>query len=143
KWGWFRLDAAGRFSNGRLAEGLRAGDLHRGRAWADYFASKSNAAAWADYDETFRTGGPAFERVHGTSVWDWFDAHPSEREAFAHAMMGLTVLDAPRIASLYPFSEVRTVCDVGGGRGTLLSEILLRHPHLRGVLCDAPGVLES
>ncbi len=35
------------------------------------------------------------------------------------------------------------MCDVGGGRGTLLSEILKRHEHLRGVLCDAAGVCES
>ncbi|HVZ36948.1 MAG TPA: methyltransferase, partial [Polyangiaceae bacterium] len=57
--------------------------------------------------------------------------------------MGLTVMDAPLIASLYPFSEVKRLCDVGGGRGTLLSEIVMRHPHLRGVLHDSPGVIAS
>jgi hypothetical protein len=62
---------------------------------------------------------------------------------FAHCMMGITVAHAPAIAALYPFAEVKRVCDVGGGRGTLLGEILLRHPHVQGVLCDAPGVIES
>jgi hypothetical protein len=44
---------------------------------------------------------------------------------------------------MYPWREVTRVCDVGGGRGTLLSELLIRHPHLRGVLCDGAGVLAS
>lgn len=140
--GWFRLDARGRFTNGRLAESLRE-SVYGSAAWADYFASPANAAAWADFDETLRTGQSAFERVHGVDVWKWFDAHPAEREAFARAMSGVTALDAPRLATLYPFAEVDTVCDVGGGRGLLLSELLLRHPHLRGILCDAPAVLDS
>ena len=77
------------------------------------------------------------------SSWEWFEHHPNERETFAHAMMGLTVGQAPVVATRYPFQEVQTVCDLGGGRGTLLSEILVRHPHLRGILADAQGVLES
>ena len=31
----------------------------------------------------------------------------------------------PRRSQLYPFHEVKRVCDVGGGRGTLLGEILV------------------
>jgi len=58
-------------------------------------------------------------------------------------MMGITVPAAPTIAATYPFGEVRRVCDVGGGRGTLLSELLLRHPHLSGVLCESPAVIDS
>src|SRR5581483_1442669 len=85
----------------------------------------------------------AFARVNGKSVWTWFDEHEDEREMFAHSMMGITVQDAPVIARLYPFHEVKRLCDVGGGRGTLLSEIVLRHPHVRGVLCDAEGVVAS
>jgi hypothetical protein len=57
--------------------------------------------------------------------------------------MGMSIADAPIIARLYPFSEVQSVCDVGGGRGTLLSELLIRHTHLRGMLCDSEGVLAS
>jgi hypothetical protein len=133
----------GRFSNNRLSEALIGGLPHRMREWVTYFGSQSNIAAWNDLERTLRSGDNAFERVFGMDVWQWFDGHPDEREMFAQAMMGLTVADAPVVARLYPFSEVRTLCDVGGGRGTLLSEVLIRHPHLRGVLVDNPGVLES
>lgn len=54
-----------------------------------------------DFDRTLFTGESAFPRVHGQSIWAYFDANPEERELFAQAMMGLTVSDAPMIANLY------------------------------------------
>jgi hypothetical protein len=140
--GVFARRSDGKFENNRLSRALLDED-DTTRAFAVYFASKSNQQAWADFGETLRTGKNAFDRVHATSVWDWFDAHPEERETFARAMMSLTIGEAAGIASAYPFSEAQKVCDVGGGRGTLLSEILLHHPQVQGVLVDAPGVLES
>ena len=95
------------------------------------------------YHRRLRSGESPFDRVHGMNVWEWFAEHPDEQEMFAHGMMGLTTQHAPVIAALYPFAEVKSVCDVGGGRGALLSELLLRHPHLRGVLADGAGVLAS
>jgi hypothetical protein len=57
-------------------------------------------------------------------------------------LAGLGVLDAfaPSFAGAYDFSDLRTVVDVGGGMGILLVAILRRHPHLRGVLLETPGV---
>jgi hypothetical protein len=141
--GIFSMHPDGTVENSHLSRALRSGKRNRSAEWLQYFASGSNAAAWADYGETLRTDKSAFDRVHGKNVWEWFDEHPDEREMFAHAMMGLTFNDAPFVARLYPFEEVKTLCDVGGGRGTLLSELLLRFPNLRGVLCDGPGVIES
>jgi SAM-dependent methyltransferase len=141
--GIFAMSSDGAFSNNRLSQVLRSGQLSRGREWALYFSSGSNASAWLDFARTLQTGESAFNRVHGMNVWQWFEAHPDEREIFAHCMMGLTVLDAPLVASAYPFGEVQRLCDVGGGRGALLSEIVLRHPHLQAVLYDSAGVLAS
>ncbi|MGH7434056.1 MAG: methyltransferase [Polyangiaceae bacterium] len=141
--GVFVMHDDGRFSNNRISRALRSGTVERSREWALYFSSGSNATAWLDLARTLETGESAFKRVHGMNVWEWFDAHPDEREMFAHCMMGISALHAPAIASLYPFEEVKRLCDVGGGRGTLLGEILLRHPHIQGVLCDGAGVVES
>lgn len=141
--GFFTRDHAGRFHNNRLSSTLRTGDVESVRSFAMYFASRSNLRAWIDFPETVRTGKNAFEPVHGKSVWQWFDEHPDEREMFAHAMMSMTLVNAPSVASTYPFDEVKKVCDVGGGRGTLLSEVLIRHPHLRAMLVDGEGVIAS
>lgn len=139
--GVFALDANGRFTNNFRSEGLRSGRPGAMREFIEYFGTRANVDAWNAFDETLATGENGFGLEHGTSVWDWFDQHPGERDLFATAMMGLTVMTAPVIADLYPWGELGTVCDVGGGRGTLLSELLLRFPTLRGVLYDAEGVV--
>jgi hypothetical protein len=141
--GFFVMRADGRCQNNRLSRALCSNRLSATRDFSEYFASKSNIDAWTDFDRTLKTNKSAFIRVHGMSVWDWFDAHPDERETFARAMMGMTIAAAPVVARLYPWKEVKRVCDVGGGRGTLLSELLVRHAHLEGVLCDGPGVIAS
>lgn len=133
----------GRFATTRLLKKLLPGLPAATRDFAIYWGSASNVAAWNDLDRTLSSGEGAFHRVTGASVWDWFDAHPEERETFARAMGGLTSMVAPLVAARYPWSEVKTVCDVGGGRGMLLSEILLAHPHLSGILYDAQGVIDT
>lgn len=140
--GLFTRGADGRWSNNRLSRAL-LDDPFSMRAFATYFGSRSNKHAWSSFSETLRTGKNAFEHVHGKSVWTHFDEHPEERETFALGMMSITLMEVAGIATTYPFGAIGKLCDVGGGRGTLMSELLLHHPNLRGVLLDAPGVLES
>jgi hypothetical protein len=141
--GVFALGRDCRFRNNRLSRTLCSGRFASLRDYAGYFGSASNVHAWADLDRTLAGGESAFARVHGMSVWDWFGAHPEERQEFAGAMVALTELFARGIATAYPFAEVRRLCDVGGGIGTLLAAVLARHPHLQGVLFDSAEVVEA
>lgn len=140
--GFVTMRADKRFEHNRVSRILTPGHRSRSAQFVEYFASGSNVRSWLDVDQTLVTGKNAFDRVHGMSVWEWFDQHPEERECFAEAMMGFTLGDAPFVAAGYPFKEVKTICDVGGGRGTLISELLLRHPHLHATLVDGAGVLD-
>jgi SAM-dependent methyltransferase len=56
------------------------------------------------------------------------------------AMSERTAAFAPSVAETCGFADIRTVADVGGGQGTLLVEILRRHPHLQGIVFDVPTV---
>lgn len=140
--GVFARTRDGRYRNNGVSSALSRGAWGSVGPFAEYFGTRSNLEAWSDFAETVRTGRNAFERVFGTSVWAWFDAHPDERQLFAQTMVSLTELLAPVIAGAYPWREVQTVCDVGGGRGQLLAEILARGPHLKGMLLDGVGVIE-
>src|SRR5207247_6484829 len=77
------------------------------------------------------------------SIWDHFQENPSEAQTFASAMSGITRRHAPVVAAIYPFAGVERLCDIGGGTGVLLAALLGRHRELRGVLYDAPNVVES
>lgn len=141
--GVLRLRRDGRFENGRLARAFRSGLAGSMRDYLDYLGSPAHLAAWAQLDGSLESGGGAFPRVHGMSVWRWLALHPDEERTFAGAMVGLTELQAPAVAAGYPFGELGSVCDVGGGHGTLLAEVLRRYPRLRGVLFDAPQVVAA
>lgn len=137
------LRTDGRFANNRLSEALRSGRLSRTKEFVEYFASHSNCAAYCAFDHVLRNGREGFAQANGMDLWEWFDHYPAERETFAQAMMGVTIGESTMVAKLYPFQEINKLCDVGGGRGTLLSELLIRFPHLQGVLFDREGVIES
>jgi hypothetical protein len=139
--GLLRIDRRGRFRLTRLGRTLRSDAPATLRPWARYMALRSTRDAWGSLDETVRTGRSAFGRVHGMSVWDWFAAHPEEERLFAAAMRSITEFDAPALAASDLVPSSGTVCDVAGGAGTLLAEVLAANSGLRGVLVEAPGVL--
>ncbi|MEP7010632.1 MAG: methyltransferase [Acidobacteriota bacterium] len=140
--GIFRLDTQGRFSNNRLSEALRSDRAAVGPV-AEYFGSEATVTAWADLIRTVETGENAFPRIYGQSIWTWFDEHPNDLATFAAAMGAITEMYAPTVAANPAFGRIARLADLGGGRGTMLAAILRRHPNLRGVLVDAPGVLDQ
>jgi hypothetical protein len=139
--GLLKMDKRGRFRLTRFGSTLRSDSAATLRPWARYMALESTRRAWGDLPESVRTGRSAFERVNGSSVWDWFAAHPEEERLFAAAMRSITEFDAPAVAGSELLPDRGVVCDVAGGAGTLLGEILVARPELRGVLVEAPGVL--
>jgi hypothetical protein len=50
---------------------------------------------------------------------------------------------AVAVAAAYDFSAFRTIVDVGGGQGVLLSGILKAFPQLHGILFDLPRVVQN
>jgi hypothetical protein len=141
--GTVRLGRGDRWSLTRRGRRLQAGHPESLRDWILYLDRPATQEAWAGVAETLRTGEPSFPATHGTSVWQHLADHPDEEREFASAMRELTAMIAPLVAGGYPWPEEGTVCDVGGGIGTLLAAVLRDRPGLRGVLVDAPGVLKE
>jgi hypothetical protein len=139
--GIVRLDHTGRFHATRLTRALTSDAPYYSADWCAYMASPAHHAAWGDLVQTIRSGEPAFRRVNGLSLFDWFDAHPAEGTNFTNGLSGLTLSEAAAIAAAYPFPAAGRVCDVAGGSGVLLGEVLRRHRGLTGILVEAPSVL--
>lgn len=90
--------------------------------------------------DSIRTGGPVFQKMYGRSFWEDLDADPRRVASFAH-MMASNVADSG-ITEALDWSAVRTVVDVGGGSGTLISQLLTAHPHLHGTIVDLPATVQ-
>lgn len=141
--GLVKLGRDGRFRATRLTAPLRRADSSGLADWSRYLSSRSHLAAWADLAQTIRNGENAFRRVNGMESFEWFSRHPAEGQRFSKGLGGLTRLEAAMIVGSYPFPHSGVICDVGGGAGVLLSQILVRRPRLTGVLIDNPFVLEN
>lgn len=131
----------GRVRATRLTRALRSDDVHAVGAWCGYLSSTAHQQAWGDLVTSVRTGQPAFSRVHRRSLFEWFDDHPDEGEQFTRGLAGLTLADAPFVIAALDLPDSGVVCDVAGGRGVLLAEILRARPGLRGVLVESEAVL--
>ena len=94
---------------------------------------------WGEAFETFRTGEPAFARVHGSPMFEWLADHPVEAATFTEAMAGGAAVRRQPLLS-WDWSGVSTVVDVGGGNGMTLVSLLARHPALTGIVFDLPHV---
>lgn len=141
--GVFTIDGEGRFSNTRLSTALRTKlPSNSIRSFVEFIGGPAAIKALTMFEHSMMTGESSFDRSHGKTLWDHFVEHPAQGALFAQGMSEITQLSAPYVAAAYPFGELRTVCDVAGGRGMLLAEILVQHPNVRGVLLDADYVLD-
>ena len=60
----------------------------------------------------------------GMDLFDWYAKSPDEAGYFSAAMGNLSALAARELVGGYDFSAVRTVADVGGAHGVLLTAVL-------------------
>jgi hypothetical protein len=93
--------------------------------------------------ETVESGAPAFDRLHGASLFDWLVAHPDASAIFDAHMTAMTGAEADGVVGIGGWPDAGTVVDVGGGRGTLLAALLRARPNLHGVLFEQPHVIED
>jgi hypothetical protein len=142
-YGLVGLDRSGRFGLTRTGRLLLEDHPHSMAGWVRYVTSDAVLAGWLRLPATLADGRPAFNAAAGITLWEHLAAHPEEEAGFARTMHELTLLAAPLIIAAYPWPEEGTVCDVGGGIGSMLAEVLRARHGLRGVLVDQPGPLAA
>jgi len=96
-----------------------------------------------ELEHSVRAGTPAFEHVNGIQLFEYFDKHPNELELFAEAMRSFSVATGAAVAETYDFSGIRTLADIGGSQGFILSLVLQKYPDMRGILFDLPAVVQG
>ncbi len=138
--GVFAQDDSGTFSLTVVGDRLRTEAPAGLRSWATFLDAIDAIRGFEHILDTVRTGRSGFEVAHGTVLFEWLHRNPAESAVFDAAMSERTAAYASSVATGHDFSDTRTVVDVGGGQGTLLLEILRRHPHLEGVLFELPAV---
>lgn len=136
-------DDQSRFALTALGATLRSDVRGSLRAWALNLFDEDQYRAWGDVLHSVQTGEPAFNHLFGMDVWQYRALHPEQSKTFDEAMANLGSVANQAIVESYDFSAVRQVVDVGGGNGSLLIFLLNANPAMKGVVFDAPHVVEG
>ena len=99
--------------------------------------------AWGNLMHSVKTGEIAFDNFFGVDIWKYFQQNPEDGAVFQNSMSGVTAATNEQIRSAYDFSPFGTIVDVGGGHGGLITSVLQTNPKAKGILFDAPEVIEA
>ena len=135
----FRLTEAGAL--------LREDHPHSLKAMALLEEGPEHYAVWKHLVPILRDGRQdGFRREFGVSLFDYIRANPRYGAVFNQAMTSYSVVDTEwALAALASedFSQIHTLCDVGGGHGHLACGLLTAYPHLRATVLDLPEVVDE
>jgi hypothetical protein len=122
---------------GRYLQSATPGSLRR----AALLAGERSYRAWGGLLHSVETGETAFEHVFGMRTFEYMAQHPELAGIYNDAMSASAEERAAAVVGAYDFSRFRSIADVGGGHGALLTAILTAHPTLRGVILERASVV--
>ena len=139
--GIFREDQNGNFSLTPMAECLRddspdsvkAMALGIGNVWFK---------AYSELMYPIQTGKPGFEHAMGMPVFEYLTTHPEEGKIFDRMMTDIHGGETAPMIDNYDFSAFKTIVDVGGGNGEVITSILQKNKEVKGILFDLPEVID-
>lgn len=103
--------------------------------------------AWVHLPELIRTGKKSgFKEEYGHSPYEHLDEDPEFANVFNEAMTTASKMETAAVLEFFnedTLAGVSHLCDVGGGRGYLLSRLLQEHTNLSGEVLDLPSVVKE
>lgn len=132
-----------RFSNTPVSETLLSDVPGSLRYGAIAEMGEVHYDSWGNIMHSMKTGEIAFDNKFGQNVWQYFETDPEKAQNFNTYMANNSAMVSQAIIKAYDFSGAKRVFDIGGGLGSMLSEILKANPHLHGAVFDAPSVVEK
>ena len=141
--GLFKRENDDRFALTPLSETLVTGVPGSVRWFIISELGQEHYPAWGNLLHSVKTGEIAFDNFFGMDVWKYFAQNPEDAAVFNDSMSGMTAAANEAITSVYDFSPFGKVIDIGGGHGGLITSILQKNPQTKGVLFDAPVVIEG
>jgi hypothetical protein len=133
------------FANTPSSECLRKDVPNTQWAWVRTQLSLGGGVyeGWSGLGGNIRTGDTAFDQVLGCNFWEFHRRKPEAGAIFNEAMRLIGKHNSPEVAKAYDWSRFPVIADIGGGIGGLLVDILDAYPSCRGILFDAPKVVQQ
>jgi hypothetical protein len=134
--GIFTHDKSGKFGLAPLGE-LLCTENPESMRYGAIFAGEENYKATGNLLHSVRTGETAFDHLYGKGHFEWMAENADASSTFNKAMAQSLRRQRNPVES-YDYSGKRVIVDVGGGRGDLISSVLVANPAMEGILFDLP-----
>jgi len=105
------------------------------------FLSGWHDKAWNALGYTVRTGKPGFDYAFGKQAFEWMEENPEARTRLDQGQGLKAIGFAKAVIDVYDFSDFISICDIGGGQGSFLIQLLANYPHINGIVADMPGTV--
>ena len=104
-------------------------------------------AIWKHLGDMVRDGRQdGFVREFGQRIFDYIPQNPGYREVFNYAMSSYSATHTKMVLEAlkgYDFTSIKSLCDVGGGHGHLICNILKEHPKLQGTVLELESTIKN
>jgi len=98
---------------------------------------------WRNLDYTLKTGKPAFEKIYGKPIFEWFEKNEEERKLYQESMREYARIDYRKVPEIINKYKPKRLIDIGGGTGALCEMILESNPNLEVHLLEKPEVIQE
>src|SRR5215475_6696353 len=108
-----------------------------------WMATRMHFETFPEMMHSLKTGETVVEKVYDVSCFEYFEKDKSTGEIFNDAMTDFSAVVIPAAIEAYDFSYLngKTLVDIAGGHGKVLTEILVKYPDIRGKLFDLEHVV--
>jgi hypothetical protein len=111
------------------------------KAWRS--VSDNLITAGDGYLENNGVRNSGFSLAYGENMWTYQSKYPKLEAQFDRAMQSMSGTPSGAFLSDWkPHSEEITFCDIGGGIGSMLGDVLLHYPKMYGIVFDRPEVVD-
>lgn len=110
---------------------------------AKFFGADWHWNPWGKLAQAIKTGNSGFKEFYQMDIFKYLEQNPLAEETFRKAMPNQLEGPIQEVVSLYDFSNIKSMIDIGGGGGGFLEGVLNSVPHLKGTLFDLPEVIDE
>jgi hypothetical protein len=110
-----------------------------------WFAARIHFELFPEMMHSLKTGETVVEKVYNVPCFEYLEKNKALSEIFNNAMTEFSAVVIRAAIEAYDFSYLngKTLADIAGGHGKVLTEILVKYPQIRGKLFDLEHVVNG
>jgi precorrin-6B methylase 2 len=129
------------FSGTPLLDVLRRDAVGSQWGFAVSLPAPGNWLPWGHLPDVVRSGRSQAEDIIGGNLYEYYQQHPEEGDAFTAGVSGFSAIAGAQAAKLLDTGNVRLAVDVGGATGALLHDLMAVSATMRGIVLDLPAAV--